>query len=49
MGGARRRAHRDSLSLPHGYHERGAVVVCVREQKRADGRRPIVASGSSLK
>ena len=27
---ARRRAGRDSLSLPHGYHERGAVAGCVR-------------------
>jgi len=32
MGGARRRAGRDSLSLPHGYHESGAVAGCVRHQ-----------------
>ena len=35
IGGARRRTSRDSLSLPHGYHVRGAVAGCVRLRSRA--------------
>ena len=34
MGGARRRAGRDGLSLPHGYHERDAVAGPVRKEQR---------------
>ncbi len=37
IGGARRGAGRDSLSLPHGYHERCAVAGCVRFQQRDGG------------
>jgi hypothetical protein len=43
MGGARRRAGRGSLSLPHGYHARGAVAGCVRKRQRLPGQ-SLVAS-----
>jgi hypothetical protein len=35
MGGARPCAGRDSLSLPDGYHEDGAVAGCVRHRQPA--------------
>jgi len=39
MGGARRRADRDSLSLPHGHHERAAVAGCVRKRPCCERKR----------
>jgi hypothetical protein len=47
IGGARRRAGRDSLSLPHGYHERGAVAGCVRHQQRAVVLDPLLSVAAS--
>jgi len=40
IGGAPRRAGRDPYSLPHGYHERGAVAGCVHEQHLGAGSVP---------
>lgn len=45
IGRARRRASRDALSFPHGYHERGPVPACVRYRRR-DRRRRDCCSGA---